>query len=219
MSTELTSLQVMRLVHDTEEAAVAPLREVAGESVRWLRPRALSEVCASLLREAGRAVQVEREASSRLRDSLTLSDQREAALAKARDNIMADWQTVTKERDQARALVLLVNAGPGDVWYWQGDGADYPESLSCPVVMSAGTLRGLCASAEQVRQVRAVAFGDMTGVAAAWDSLREIRRILGHDGVEDPAVEPAPDAPPAEYAKEADALGVQVPAAPALRPV
>lgn len=34
-----------------------------------------------------------------------------------------------------------------EVWYWQGDGADFPESLGCPVVMSADTLRQLLASA------------------------------------------------------------------------
>lgn len=29
----------------------------------------------------------------------------------------------------------------GNFWYWQGDGYDYPESLVCPVVMRADTLR------------------------------------------------------------------------------
>jgi hypothetical protein len=32
-------------------------------------------------------------------------------------------------------------------WYWQGDGEDYPESLGCPVIMSAETLRELLAKA------------------------------------------------------------------------
>lgn len=34
----------------------------------------------------------------------------------------------------------------GDLWYWQGDGYDVPESITCPVVMSAGTLRELIAN-------------------------------------------------------------------------
>lgn len=31
------------------------------------------------------------------------------------------------------------------LWYWQGDDSDDPESLVCPVIMSAETLRGLLA--------------------------------------------------------------------------
>jgi hypothetical protein len=31
----------------------------------------------------------------------------------------------------------------GEVWYWQGDGEDYPESLGCPVIMEPDVLRGL----------------------------------------------------------------------------
>ncbi|WP_369913947.1 hypothetical protein AB8810_13035 [Xanthomonas sp. NCPPB 3005] len=30
-----------------------------------------------------------------------------------------------------------------EVWFWQGDGYDYPESLSCPVIMHADALRAL----------------------------------------------------------------------------
>jgi hypothetical protein len=33
------------------------------------------------------------------------------------------------------------------VWYWQGDGDDYPESLGCPVVMRPEHLRELLAKA------------------------------------------------------------------------
>lgn len=205
-------------------------------------------------RDALRAVMAARnkESQTTLRTVAGLREQVQRLTAE-RANIPADWQTVTKERDQARAAVRLVNAGPGDVWYWQGDGADYPESLSCPVVMSAATLRGLCtdrdalrdvrreweALSEQVRQIRAVAFDPTT---TDLFKARQIRRLLGHDGVEDPAVKPAPvtelphpltgpdpltagedpaghiaanlavalhDAPPAQYAAEADALGVQ----------
>lgn len=35
----------------------------------------------------------------------------------------------------------------GNLWYWQGDGYDVPESISCPVVMSANNLRDLVAKA------------------------------------------------------------------------
>lgn len=33
-----------------------------------------------------------------------------------------------------------------EVWHWQGDGYDFPESLTCPVVMKADTLRTLLES-------------------------------------------------------------------------
>lgn len=32
-----------------------------------------------------------------------------------------------------------------EVWFWQGDGEDYPESLSCPVVIKADDLRAILA--------------------------------------------------------------------------
>lgn len=37
----------------------------------------------------------------------------------------------------------LIRFNNEDCWLWQGDGFDYPESLVCPVVMSADTLRTL----------------------------------------------------------------------------
>ncbi len=44
-----------------------------------------------------------------------------------------------------RAQLRVVETGTEGVWRWQGDGEDHPESLSCPVVMSAETLRALLA--------------------------------------------------------------------------
>jgi len=41
----------------------------------------------------------------------------------------------------------------GEVWHWQGDGHDFPESLSCPVIMSAESLRGLLYAATGMRHV------------------------------------------------------------------
>jgi hypothetical protein len=38
---------------------------------------------------------------------------------------------------------LLHRALKQEVWYWQGDGYDFPDSISCPVIMSAETLRDL----------------------------------------------------------------------------
>lgn len=33
----------------------------------------------------------------------------------------------------------------GEVWFWQGDGFDFPESLTCPVIVTADKLRALLA--------------------------------------------------------------------------
>lgn len=48
--------------------------------------------------------------------------------------------------DLKHANELLRRERIGEVWCWQGDGNDHPESLACPVLMSAGQLRKLLAS-------------------------------------------------------------------------
>lgn len=50
---------------------------------------------------------------------------------------------------RARVMSSLRNE---EVWYWQGDGHDFPESIACPVVMSADTLRGMLAAATAPRE-------------------------------------------------------------------
>lgn len=44
-----------------------------------------------------------------------------------------------------RSRQTLLDYRADSVWYWQGDEDDQPESLSCPVIMSAETLRELLA--------------------------------------------------------------------------
>lgn len=48
---------------------------------------------------------------------------------------------VILELEEKRQQLAVVKMDPQGVWMWQGDGADHPESLSCPVVMSADMLR------------------------------------------------------------------------------
>ena len=62
------------------------------------------------------------------------------------DDVAALQRTTAADLDAARAQLRIVQAGREDVWHWQGDGRDDPASLSCPVVMSAETLRGLLAA-------------------------------------------------------------------------
>ncbi|PZS72829.1 hypothetical protein [Stenotrophomonas maltophilia] len=50
-------------------------------------------------------------------------------------------------RERAALPLQLRN---GEVWHWQGDGHDFPESLVCPVIMSAETLRALLAARQPV---------------------------------------------------------------------
>lgn len=57
------------------------------------------------------------------------------------DYVLADL------RERAALPLQLRN---GEVWHWQGDGHDFPESLICPVVMSAETLRALLATLQPV---------------------------------------------------------------------
>jgi hypothetical protein len=42
-------------------------------------------------------------------------------------------------------LDIRIREAQDGAWYWQGDGYDFPESLVCPVIMSAQTLRELLA--------------------------------------------------------------------------
>ena len=59
----------------------------------------------------------------------------------------------TDGRSEARRQLNLVKTDAEGVWRWQGDGDD-PESLSCPVVMSADTLRGFVSEARRAERVR-----------------------------------------------------------------
>lgn len=41
----------------------------------------------------------------------------------------------------------------GEVWLWQGDGNDFPDSLACPVVMDADDLRMLLKTQNEQRDI------------------------------------------------------------------
>lgn len=73
--------------------------------------------------------------------SLGLRTERDEAVQKHKA-IAADERALREEILALRAKLQIVQAGPEDVWFWQNVGND-PGSLSCPVVMSADTLRRL----------------------------------------------------------------------------
>src|SRR4051794_2883152 len=55
------------------------------------------------------------------------------------------YAATIRERNEARATLRLASSKRDDVWMWQSDGGNHPESLVCPVIMSAETLRALLA--------------------------------------------------------------------------
>lgn len=59
-----------------------------------------------------------------------------------------DLEAALNRERELRCQLGTVNAGAEDVWRWQGEGDD-PASLTCPVVMSAETLRALLARVEK----------------------------------------------------------------------
>ncbi len=73
-------------------------------------------------------------------------------LERKKANVIADWKRMEGERDRALAAVRAATAKRDDVWFWQGQG-DHPESLSCPVVMSADTLREMLARADAAEAI------------------------------------------------------------------
>lgn len=73
------------------------------------------------------------------------SEEIRAATAERKQADMAEELTSTMAILGIAIRSLATVATPTEgVWKWQGEGDD-PESLSCPVVMSADTLRGLVA--------------------------------------------------------------------------
>lgn len=76
----------------------------------------------------------------------------------------------------ATASLRMVQVDPGLAWRWQGDGHDDPASLSCPVIMTADTLRGFVADRARVTDLEAQLAGapDRTML----DSLRELEERL-----------------------------------------
>lgn len=56
----------------------------------------------------------------------------------------AEWRQHDLDRMKTEFAAIRA-ATTRDVWYWQGDKYDCPESLTCPVVMTADALRALLA--------------------------------------------------------------------------
>lgn len=64
---------------------------------------------------------------------------RVAELDKRAADLQLDKSTLIRERE-------------GEVWIWQGDEEDHPESLACPVLIQPEDLRAILGAAERVKQ-------------------------------------------------------------------
>lgn len=94
-------------------------------------------------------------------------------------------------RERAAMPLQLRN---GEVWHWQGDGHDFPESLVCPVIMSAETLRALLAARQPVGEPAAYGVPDGNGgvkFGKGWAFTKQAEQSLG-------ATMPLYAAPPAQ---------------------
>ena len=77
-----------------------------------------------------------------------------------------------KEMEWTRAKL---DCQRGDLWFWQGDGSDYADSLSCHVVMSADNLRGLL-----VKAARGDRLDTLINSPEVDDFLEGVRREAPH---------------------------------------
>ena len=80
----------------------------------------------------------------------TLTAERDEARAK-NAGLVEHLKFAGTEREDFRQQLSVARCSERDgVWFWQGEG-DRPESLSCPVVMSADTLREILRERDEAR--------------------------------------------------------------------
>ena len=80
------------------------------------------------------------------RDRIMALVKEKAALQKLADGWKFEAERALADASQFRSELAALRAAVGDdVWHYQGDGDDHPESLTCHVVMSAAQFRELLA--------------------------------------------------------------------------
>ena|SRR3990167_3359208 len=82
-----------------------------------------------------------------------LEAERNSAIAAFREKVQDFADEISRHRGTgARVTALeaerlaLHRERKGEVWYWQGDGYDFPESLCCPVLIEPEKLRAFVAA-------------------------------------------------------------------------
>ena len=146
------------------------INALPGPLRRFIHDLAANADPAGTVRELAQMKDVcrELEASNRmLRDAAPVAQQ--AYHAKVNGNLRFEIESLTKERDHWRQRAQAAyEKDKGEVWYWQGDGADHPESMvnSLTVVIRA----------DQLRALMAVPVGH-AGVII-WAGDRQVKRLL-----------------------------------------
>jgi hypothetical protein len=105
------------------------------------------------------------------------------ALLRERDNLKERAEYAEKfglaVADDLRSKLALVRTKRDDVWLWQGDEYDHPESLCCPVVMTADQFRSLLRERDDLRAALAATWPSEEAIAQHRDAalLAEVERL------------------------------------------
>lgn len=105
--------------------------------------------------------------------------ERDKALIALRNSNRSHAATL-KECNAAKASVRAAFAGRDDVWFWEGSPKDDPDSLSCPVVLEADTLREILKQKSIAEKAaKALRMGEDT----SWpllEVLKQLAEAAGH---------------------------------------
>lgn len=113
-----------------------------------------------------------------LRKVIETRAERDAARAKL-EALAEQYTAQEQELRTAKAKLAAVNAGYGNVWFWQGDDQDNPLSLSCPVVMSADTLRAMTAKLASVEAERDALKRDGRALVKQFENISRALNDIG----------------------------------------
>lgn len=81
--------------------------------------------------------------NARVRAAAARLRQQEAKI----DALAHETKQALAERDAVKRQLRIATADRDDVWFWENSGESHHESILCPVVMSAETLRDLLRAA------------------------------------------------------------------------
>jgi hypothetical protein len=106
------------------------------------------------------------------------AEKAETSLTTVRD----EWEQERRVRLDAENALRLVRTDIENVWRWQGDGYDDPTTLSCPVIMSADTVRALVARAEKAEAELRDAREDLREITETATELQRVVDAYGENG-------------------------------------
>jgi len=91
------------------------------------------------------------------------------------DELDAALADVKKEAAKVQnEVAALRRERDGEVWYWQGDGGDKLESLTCPVLIEAEDLRAILARTARFKKaIQELEAEQCYGFPSLWEALSE----------------------------------------------